>query len=119
MLIILIKKFSKFSIYKKKSQNKIIINSIKTKATSLDFGDIGKISKIGQSVLSKLDSDFSMQNVMGYYFRYKDYTIKQNNVLSTANVLYSTHDASGAYILLPRGNNWNNIRNYVQQKINE
>ncbi len=107
------------SDFQRASRQQLIIQSFKEKAKSLSFNDIDKITKMSQSVLSKLETNFSLQDVLSYYFRFKDFTLRTNNVISTANILYSTKSEAGAYILLPKDGNWGIIRQFIQQKLSE
>ena len=120
-----------------------ILMGIKNKLKTLSIRDVGKISKIIRIALKKTETDMNLKEILSYYLRFKDYTVRKGYVLSTANVLkyksqtlpdpdeelekcYKQIPGSkriiqiqcapvfeGQYILLPR-KDWNAVRWYVK-----
>ena len=125
-----------------KRQHTILL-AIRNKLKKFSIGDAGKISKIIRIATKRTETDMSLKEILSYYLRFKDYTIRKGYVLSTANILKSVSqtlpDADeepekcykqipgskrviqiqcapvfrGQYILLPR-KDWNAVRWYVK-----
>lgn len=122
-----------------------IIKALKNKAINFGFGDINNLTEIIKTVLAKTETDINLQQAITYYLRYNSFEIGTNNVMTSGNILNSTYTAEmggaapeeeceeklnqetgqtekvckvnrGAYILLPRGNNWNVIKWYFREK---
>src|SRR5690606_34071873 len=91
------------------------------------------------ATLKYTETDLNPAQMMAYYFRFKDFEMNRGHVLTSGNVLESTYTGEisgaaapkcstnedgeevctpgdrGAYILLPRNGNWNNIKWFFQQ----
>lgn len=118
-----------------------IIESLQTKAQNFGFGDLDTIYQIAKTVLSKTDTDIGLDEAIAFYFKYQNYKIVSNDVMSSGNVLhvppYITQEncdqqmalaaASGeadpgcanqnhAYTLLPLNNDWNVIKWFFKEK---
>lgn len=118
-----------------------IIKAIQTKATNFGFGDADTIYEIAETVLEKTETDISLDDAIAYYFRYQNYEIESNDVMSSGNILYvppyitvencqklieaaalageekpDCEDENHAYTLLPRDDNWNLIKWFFRQK---
>lgn len=128
------------SDFERAKRQHLILDSLKQKALSLQVGDAEKIIRIAQSVLSNTETDITPQEAIMYFFRFKDFEVRRDNVLSTANVLtsYNKNDEvknaaiqecymldnedktkcleeankmnKGEYLLKPEGDNWNLIK---------
>ncbi|HPU94698.1 MAG TPA: LCP family protein [Candidatus Gracilibacteria bacterium] len=117
-----------------------IIEAIQLKAKNLGFGDATTIYNILKTVLSKTETNISVTEAVRYYFKYQNFKIASNNVISSGNILYvppyttkeqcatliteaenagtekpDCQNALDAYTLLPKDNNWNLIKWYFRQ----
>lgn len=129
------------SDFDRAARQQLILNSLKTKAQNLGFGDAGTLTSIIETVLGKVETNISLQEALSYYFRYQGFEIHSGYVLSGANVLVSSNyqvpEGAGeedknkcltanvkpddvetcskftrSYILLPRNNNWDVVKWY-------
>ena len=120
-------------------QQKILL-ALKNKAKNFKVGDVGKITKIIQVLLKKVETDLSLKEALSYFLRFRGYQLRNGFVLSTADVLSSKHQdqngskkcyqqllksnevveiscplpINGQYILFPR-RDWNTVRWYVRE----
>ncbi len=113
-----------------------ILKSLKMKAKKLGFGDVNTIMNIINVILKKTETDISLEEALEYYFRYQNFKIDSGNVLSSGNVLESTYTGlmngnipvcgedkegckinKGAYILLPKDDNWDIIKWFIMEII--
>lgn len=117
-----------------------ILESIQDKAQNFGFGDADTIYEIAKTVLGKTETDISLDEALAYYFRYQNYKIESNNVMSSGNVLYvppyittencsalmSAASAAGqpdpgcegqnhGYTLLPQNDNWNIVKWFFRE----
>ncbi len=129
------------SDFARAERQQMIIESIQEKARNFGFGDADTIYEIAKTVLAKTETDISLDEGLAYYFRYQNYDVVSNDVMTSGNVLYvppyiTTENcqklveeaaASGkpkpgcenenhAYTLLPRNNNWNVIKWFFREK---
>lgn len=118
-----------------------ILEALQNKARNFGFGDADTIYEIAKTVLNKTETDIGLDEAISYYFRYQNYKIMSNDVMSSGNVLYvppyittencqkmiEVAEAAGqekpgcenenhAYTLLPLNNNWNVIKWFFKQK---
>ncbi len=132
------------SDFARAERQQMILEAIQEKARNFGFGDSGTIYDIAKSVLSKTETDISLDEAIVYFFRYQNYSIESNAVMSSGNVLYSppyitssqcdnmiaSAEAAGqptpdcrnkpnAYTLVPRDNNWNLIKWFFQKEFEE
>ncbi len=84
------------SDFERAKRQHLILDALKQKALSMGVGEADKIVKIAQTVLSHTETDITPQDALTYFFRYKDFPVRKNNVLSTENVLTSKHKNEGA-----------------------
>lgn len=121
-----------------------ILEAIQDKAKNFGFGDADTIYEIAKTVLSKTETDISLDEAIAYYFRYQNYEIVSNDVMSSGNVLYvppyittencdkliAAAAAAGeptpgctnenhAYTLLPKNDNWNIVKWFFRQKFED
>ncbi|MEK7085413.1 MAG: LCP family protein, partial [Patescibacteria group bacterium] len=118
-----------------------ILEALQNKAKNFGFGDADTIYEIAKTVLSKTETDISIDEAIAYYFRYQNYKIVSNDVMSSGNVLYvppyittencqklieaaeaaeqpkpDCENENHAYTLLPLNNNWNVVKWFFKQK---
>lgn len=118
-----------------------ILEALQNKARNFGFGDADTIYEIAKTVLNKTETDIDLDEAITYYFRYQNYKIMSNDVMSSGNVLYvppyiteenckkmieaaaaagqeksDCENENHAYTLLPLNNNWNVIKWFFKQK---
>jgi len=91
----------------------------------------GFVTKMTKLLLKYCYTDFSVAEIVKYYFKYRNYDIGESVVLNTDNVLYHTYSNlyyleentgvdegynKGAWILLPLGG-WEIISHYIESII--
>ncbi|MBD3330961.1 hypothetical protein GF354_05545 [Candidatus Peregrinibacteria bacterium] len=128
------------SDFARAERQQLILQSIQEKAKSFGFGDADTFYEIAKSVLNQTETDVTLDEAVALYFRYQNFEIVSNNVMSSGNVLYvppytpieqcrasiaeaeangapipSCMDDNHAYTLLPRDNNWNLIKWYFKE----
>ncbi|MFH1284548.1 MAG: LCP family protein [Candidatus Peregrinibacteria bacterium] len=128
------------SDFARAERQQMILKALQDKAKNFGFGDADTIYEIAKTVLSKTETDVSLDDAIVYYFRYQNYEIVSNNVMSSGNVLYvppyittencqnliTQAQAAGqpvpgcmnenhAYTLLPRNDNWNIVKWYFRE----
>ena len=128
------------SDFARAERQQMILESIQEKARNFGFGDADTIYEITKSVLAQTETDINVDEAIQYFFRYQNYDIESNNVMSSGNVLYvppyittgncdaliAAAEAAGeenpgcknenhAYTLLPRNNNWNVVKWYFKE----
>lgn len=117
------------SDFARAERQQLIIASIRNSLTSLGFKDAKAISQIAATVVNKTETNISVNKAISAFFKYKDYQIDQQNVLSTSNILVSTYSndynkvnckncGKGAYILIPKNNDWTLLKTYVSSVFN-
>ena len=129
------------SDFARAERQQMILEALQDKARNFGFGDADTIYSIAKTVLGKTETDISLDESLAYYFRYQNYDIISNDVMSSGNVLYvppyiTTENCSAmtaaakaagesdpgctnenhAYTLLPRDNNWNVIKWFFREK---
>ncbi len=124
------------SDFARAERQQMILEALQSKARNFGFGDSDTIYQIAKTVLAKTETDISLEDAIVYYFRYQNYDIKSNDVMSSGNILYSppyitaencaatvasTGDtscqgANHAYILIPRDEKWDLIKWFFKEK---
>ncbi|MFA6435779.1 MAG: LCP family protein [Candidatus Gracilibacteria bacterium] len=77
------------SDYSRAERQQLILSALKDKAKTLGLGDATTFAKLIKTCLDETETNLGVSDVLSYFFRFKDFTIKKGNVLSTANVLAS------------------------------
>lgn len=121
-----------------------ILKALKKKIGELTVADGAQALQIANSILSKLDTDMSIKDIMTYQLRFKNFEVSPRGVLSTGNVLVSEMYVSPAarincpeskneagetivvkcpsapaqYILKPK-TDWNGVRWYVSELLKD
>jgi LCP family protein required for cell wall assembly len=106
----------------------LILNGLKNRVTELGAKDAKTITELALLGMESTETNLSFKDILSYYGKYKDYELTDKIVLSTGNILTSTYTGSlnssdpnatttaqnrGAYILLPKNNDWSLIRTFV------
>lgn len=128
------------SDFSRASRQQKILEAIQTKAKNLGFGDASTIYSVLKTILAKTETDISLTDAVRYYFKYQNFKISSNNVLSSGNLLivppYVTKEQCAtllseastagqtkpnceneldAYTLVPKDGNWDLIKWYFRQ----
>lgn len=132
------------SDFARAERQQMILESIQDKARNLGFGDTDTVYEIAKTVLAKVETDIGLEEAILYYFRYQDYDIVSNNVMTSGNVLYSPPYISNencqamvaaaaaaggenpgctgvnnAYTLIPRNEDWNIIKWFFRENFED
>jgi len=115
------------------SRQQLVIQGIKDKMALLDITDLGTILELFKTLENYLDTNFSSMEMLSLFIKYKDSDLNKKQGLSTFNILYNTYtniykleDKSkqyeddfyrGYWILLPKKDDWNVIKWYIQSLI--
>lgn len=121
-------------------RQQMILKAIQNKAKNFGFGDAETVYLILKSFLQNAETDVSLDEAIKYYFKYQNYEIVSNEVISTANILYSPpyvpaekcaaldkesegyiecQSQNHSYYLLPKDENWNLIKWFFKQEFEE
>lgn len=94
-----------------------IIEAVKEKILTLGLlGNLAEIQKIFDVLKNDIETNISLYDAVSYMLQLKDFKIETGNIISTANLFYSTTNISGQYILLPRSGDFREIKEYVRRK---
>ncbi len=115
-----------------KRQQKIIL-AVRDKFKNIGIGNLDKVYQIIASLMKYVQTNFSPLEMAAYFGKYKDFTVSAQHTIDTSNVLYSTYSNiyllspedipddedfdKGAWIVLPKDNDWNVIKWYVREMI--
>lgn len=131
------------SDFDRASRQQLILKAIQEKARNLGVGDIGTVYEIIKTVLARTETDISFEEAVAYFFRYQNYEIVSNAVISSGNILYvppyikmescqamidraianseptpACVAQNHAYTLLPKDDNWDVIKWFFRQQFN-
>lgn len=132
------------SDFVRSERQQLILAALQEKAKSFGLGDASGLKMLAKQILSKTETDISLAEAIAYYFRYQNFELSGGNVISTDNVLISkfandeafaiagcpaAEKASdkqkekcakfdrGAYILVPKNDDWDTVRWYFRKII--
>lgn len=128
------------SDFARAERQQLILEALQDKARNFGFGDADTIYELAKVVLAKTESDINIDEALAYYFRYQNFKIVSNNVMSSGNVLYvppyitkencakaiaeaaaakkekpGCENENQAYTLSPRNNNWNIVKWFFRE----
>ena len=120
--------------FERSKRQQQILMAVKDKIISLGVSDIDRAYNILKSLLSYVDTNFTLFELLDLFLSHKSSLIDAKNVLDTENVLYATYTNTyfleddsellkdenydkGAWILLPKDNNWNEIKIFLANLI--
>lgn len=111
-------------------RQQLIVASIKERISTLGVTDIGKLYNLIGVLLKYVETDASPFELVNYFLKFSNCKIESQIVLDTDNILYHTYtnlkhlDLSeeevdetfdkGAYILLPKDDDWDGLRMFIQ-----
>jgi len=75
------------SDFARAERQQLILRAIKKKIIKMNIKDIGKLSKMARNTLSMLETDLSVNELLAFNFRFRNFDIEPRGVLSTGNVL--------------------------------
>ena len=120
--------------FERSKRQQLILEAFYKKITEIKITNINKLYKIIQTIFEYVETDLSIKDIISIYNNYNTVELAGQFVLSFDNILYDTYSNiymlndklkidtiknKGAWILLPKDNNWNNIKWYIRQIINE
>lgn len=105
----------------------LILDGLKNRIKNLGAKDAKTITELALLGVESTETNLDFKDVLKYYGKYKDYELADSLVLSTANVLTSTYTGAlnsdpnsteeaknrGAYILLPKNDDWFLLRTFI------
>ena len=118
------------SDFARAERQQMIIEAIQEKAQNFGFGDADTVYQIAKAVLGKTETDITLDEAIKYYFKYQNYKIVSNDVMSSGNIFFvppyitkencqatiegggasDCEGANHAYTLLPIDENWDLIK---------
>ncbi len=122
-------------VFDRDKRQQKIITAVKEKLSRLSIADTAKFYRFIQSLLKYVDTNFNTFELVDLILKYKNKEIKSRHVINTSNVLYQTYSGiyylkedekemqfeegfdKGAWIVLPRRNDWNVLRWYIRKII--
>jgi LCP family protein required for cell wall assembly len=131
------------SDFARAERQQLILKALQTKAKNLGFSDTTTIYEIIKTVLARTETDISLDEAVAYFFKYQNYEIVSNAVISSGNILYTPpyieegncnsmiaaatkagtpipdcSNANHAYTLVPKDDNWDLIKWFFQGQFN-
>lgn len=105
----------------------LILKGLQDRITSLGAKDAQTVTEVALLGIDSTETNITFKEALKYYSKYKDYQLADSVVLSTANILESTYTGAlnnnpnstteaqnkGAYILLPKNNDWSLLRTFI------
>lgn len=107
------------SDFDRAARQQLVLSAVRTKIEQLDsVMDLKELSELFQTGLEYSTTDMDVLDIVSYYFDYKDYDLSTGFVLTSSNYLYSMINEGGAYILLPRTGNYDEIHQVISDLVN-
>ncbi len=123
------------SDFGRSDRQQLILKGVKDKLNELNVTEMNKVYSIFKTLDEYLDTNIPSMEMISIFLKYKNAEIEKKDGLSVFNVLYNTYsnihslkDKSlqyeegfnrGAWILLPRNDDWNVIKWYINGLLNE
>ncbi|MFW5727075.1 MAG: LCP family protein [Spirochaetia bacterium] len=114
-------------------RQQLVIKALFTKMNSLHAGKLQEVYKLFKVLYQYVDTDFSTYDLAQFFLKYHSAELVPKKSLSTDNILYNTYSNyylsglteeevdddfyKGAWILLPKENDWGLIPRYVYQQL--
>jgi LCP family protein required for cell wall assembly len=96
-----------------------ILNSLRVKMLQMDsIMDMKKLTSLFKIGLDYTETDVALFDAVGYFYDYQKYDVHTGFVLTSGNYLYSLINESGAYILVPRTGNFDEIHGVIDELVN-
>lgn len=77
------------------------------------------IQSIYDSVKGNVETNVSYLEAIMQFNAIRGYVVSTNHVFTTSDLLYSTHNTGGQYILLPKAKNYSEIQKTIQDWLNQ
>ena len=90
-----------------------IVKEVFHKVRELGLTNLGELSDIYTSLSDNIDTNISLWQGVDYFTRYRSFSFETNNVLDTSELLYSTRNLKGQFVLLPVNNSYKDIQNKI------
>ncbi len=94
-----------------------IISAVKERLKTGGFYDI--LANLYNNLSKNIETNISFIEAMALASQTADYTIKTNHMIESSNLLFSTYNKQGQWILLPKTGNYEDIQKQVQAWIAE
>lgn len=113
-----------------------VISAMKDKAVEMGLSDMDQLFQFISAAIEYTDTDMSAAQMLRTFLRFKDTDINMGNVIDNTNILYTSYSNLyeleeeerqlvmedpefnwGAWIVLPRNNDWNLIKWYFRDMI--
>lgn len=96
-----------------------IVSAVRTKLLQMDtVMNMKTLTALFKTAMENVETDLEIFDVVSYYYDYGNYTFQTGFVLSNGNYLFSKlSDESGAYMLLPNGGNFEQIKNVISELV--
>lgn len=79
------------SDFSRSARQQLILKALKKKARKLGAGNSKELTGIIQTLMTKVETDISLKEILVAFLRYQSFEIKSGHVLSSGNVLESKH----------------------------
>lgn len=107
------------SDFDRAERQQAILAALRTKAVQLDsVMEMKQLTQLFQTVIENTTTDIDLLDMVGYYYDYQSYDVNTGFVLNSGNYLFSLINESGAYILLPRGEDFSEIHGVISELVN-
>ncbi len=107
------------SDFDRSERQQVVLTAVRNKLMELDgLMDIKELSAIFQTGLGYTTTDMDILDIVGFYYDYKDYDLNTGFGLTSGNYLYSVINESGAYVLLPKTGNFEEIQGVISDLVN-
>lgn len=107
------------SDFDRSSRQQMTLMAVRQKVLQLDLVmDMKSLTKLFQAMMVHTKTDIDIFDALGYYHDYRDFDVETGFVLTSSNYLYSLINESGAYILLPKAGNFEEIKQVISQLVN-
>lgn len=96
-----------------------ILGALRTKIVQLDsVMEMKDLTSIFQTGLTYTTTDLNLLDIVSDYYDYQGYDLSTGFVLTSSNYLYSMINEGGAYILLPKTGNYDQIHQVISDLVN-
>jgi LCP family protein required for cell wall assembly len=118
--------------FDRSNRQQLIVEAIKEKLNELHAGNLKKLKSIFDTLFEYIDTNYSMVTAVRLFAEYHDVPVSPLSGASSDNILYATYSnlhrldkqiedvdegfPKGAWILLPKEDNWQLIKWYVHEK---
>ena len=107
------------SDFDRSERQQVVMTAVRNKLMELDgLMDIKQLTAIFQTVMEYTATNMDLLDIVGYYYDYKDYDLNTGFGLTSGNYLYSVINESGAYVLLPKTGNFEEIQGVISDLVN-